>query len=124
MNDLDLKREIRKLAIAYGKPESPEDETLGLWRHVLDGLSDKAITEAVSRYVRTSARYFPRPGQIREIALEIESQTFGDRKPEEPKELDGPCPVCGAVLQLARDNAQARDEARTVLRMAASFLQP
>lgn len=108
MNDLDLKREIRKLAVAYGKPEHPEDETVGLWRHVLDGITDKAVTEAVNQYVRSPARYFPRAGQIAEIAREIEASTYGDR-PHDGKPRDwnahqeGPCPVCGAVLQLYSD---------------------
>lgn len=108
MNDLDLKREIRKLAIAYGKPEHPEEETVGLWRNVLDGISDRAVSAAVLQYVRSPARFFPRAGQIADIAREIESSTFGDmRRSEKPPDWnqhqEGPCPVCGAVLQLAQD---------------------
>ena len=114
MNDVDLKREIKKLAIAYGKPEVPEDEAIGLWRHVVEGLSDRSVTEAVNQYVRSPARFFPRAGQIAEIAREIEASTFGDRRDAGPKDWnalqDGPCPVCGAVLQLyAHDKRETWD---------------
>ena len=109
LSDLDVKREIKRLAIAYGKPTEPEDELVRLWRHVLEGVSDSAVHEAVDQYVRSEARYFPRAGMIRAIALEIQAHEYARRPPDsEPPSnwnslQEGPCPVCGAVLQLAHD---------------------
>lgn len=107
MSDPDMRRELRRLAVAYGKPAEAEDELVGLWRHVLDGISDRGIVDAVNRYVRSPARFFPRAGVILEIAQEIEASRFGDGGSDRPTDWnqlqEGPCPVCGAVLQMARD---------------------
>lgn len=107
LSELDVKRAIRQLGIAYGKPTEPEQELVGLWRHVLDGVSEEALTEAVSRYCKSPARFFPRAGAIREIALAVDAGR--SRRPIEqiadPNEdlAAKPCPVCGARLQLAHD---------------------
>jgi hypothetical protein len=103
LSDAEVRRVIRKLAIAYGKPPDAEEEVVALWRSVLDSVSLEAVEEAVKRYVQSSARFFPRAGVIREMAREID----GQRNPE-PAAVDStedqaakPCPVCGAVLEYA-----------------------
>ena len=107
MTELDVKREIRRLAVAYGKPPEAEAELVGLWRHVLEDVPLSAVQEAVSRYVKSDARYFPRAGMIRTLARQVDGEHIGPREAGSSSDWnatqEGPCPVCGAVLQLADD---------------------
>jgi len=113
VTEMDVKNAIRKLAVAFTRPEGSEDDLVGLWRHVLDGVDGDALREAVSRYLRSDSRFFPKPGQIRTMCLEIAAESYGERQ-ERPRSWnslqEGPCPVCGASLRLAGDPNNSGEE--------------
>lgn len=99
----EVLRQIQRLEVIYGPAKGDRIEVVGAWRSVMESVSAASLMAAVTRYVKSDARYFPRPGMVRSIAAEIEADTYGYRPAEASRDWnqnqDGPCPCCGAVLQ-------------------------
>lgn len=106
ITQLDAEREIKRLVSAgYNPPgESTAEGMSRIWADVFDGVAVEELRTAVSRYIRDGGRFWPRPGELRTMAL-------GTRNNGTPTDLrsryyaweqthEGGCPVCGAVLQL------------------------
>ncbi len=105
VTDLDITTAIRKLAVAFTKPDAPEADLVGLWKHVLEDVDASALREAVSRYLKSDNRFFPKPGQMLWLVREVEGETFGEARRERGEGpwdqlQEGPCPVCRATMQL------------------------
>ena len=95
---LDVNRAIQKLAKVYGKSVR-KDELAPIWADVLRNVSRSAFEFAVSDWLASDAYYFPKPGQIRAKAIEIEGRRTPSKKNVSTID-DGPCPVCGAEIRL------------------------
>ena len=97
LNDLDVKRQMRRLAAVYHAPDDRE-AAVSVWRDVLGDLDEGDLDAAVSQYLREPHTYFPKPGKIREIAQMARRE---NGKPTEAREEQDPsvCRVCGAVLR-------------------------
>lgn len=111
LSTLDVSRAIRGLEPIYGARKN-RDELVGAWHDILRGFDGETVKRAARKYAQSNARFFPTPGQISEIARELQAETFGDKPIAEPawdQRQEGPCPVCGAVLQLVTDPQAARE---------------
>ncbi len=104
VSDYDVGRAVNKLrAAGFTVPAGVSELDLARgWRHVLGGISSAELHRAVDGYLRSDRTYWPKPGQLlavleadphRAVAA-IDSPRGWDQTHE------GPCPVCGAVLQL------------------------
>lgn len=104
---LDAEREIKRLVAAgYNPPGGSTEESMGrIWADVFDGVNADELRTAVRAYIREGGRYWPRPGELRSLAVGARGASSG------PSDLrgryfaweqkhEGPCPVCSAVLQL------------------------
>jgi len=105
VTELDVRKQVRRLLAAFSTPK-PEDEIVAAWMQwVAPDVENHELMAAVSEYGKSPSRYMPTPGQIRELALKARADTHAVRlEPSDWNQLqEGPCPVCGAVLQLAHD---------------------
>lgn len=102
----DITKQVRRLMATFNTSK-PAEEIVEAWKWVLgDDVDAPELMAAVSEYAKGASRYFPTPGQIREAALRDRAHRPRpvDQAPDDWNQLqDGPCPVCGAVLQLATD---------------------
>lgn len=101
----DIRRQVRRLLAVYNTSK-PEDEIVEAWQWVLGSdVEPVELMAAVSDYAKSGARYMPTPGALREAAIAKRAGRPPDSgSPSDWNQtLDGPCPVCGAVLQLAPD---------------------
>lgn len=100
----DIRKQVRRLSAVYSTSK-PEDQVVEAWKWVLgDDVGPVELMSAVTDYAKSGARYFPTPGQIREAALGHRSGVTNPEAPRDWNQLqEGPCPVCGAMLQLATD---------------------
>ena len=96
---------VGKLATIFNTPPNME-ATVDGWMFVLEGCNDRELLRAVEEYMRSDERYFPKPGQILKNVQATRSKTWG-QETQQSKDWnqlqEGPCPVCGAVLQLYAD---------------------
>lgn len=98
---------LRALGSVYRMPDEKPEAIAKTWLRVLDDLEASAFDAGVEAYLRSAARYWPRPGEIRQLALR-EGREQGVtvlRTPEgaywawEREKGDGaPCPVCESVV--------------------------
>lgn len=110
VTELDIRKQVRRLEAVYRAPKST-DELVESWKWVLGSdVSPEELMAAVSDYAKSSARYFPTPGQIREAAFL--RRTHSGEAHQGPKDwtqtMDGPCPVCGAVLRMLDPDEQVQ----------------
>ena len=96
---LDVSRAIQKLAKVYGK-NVRKDELAPIWADVLRNVDRYAFEFAVADYLASDASYFPKPGQLRAKAVEIQQRRTPSRKVETSSIEEKPCPVCGAEIRL------------------------
>lgn len=104
-------------AAGYNAPKGDLGRTAGVWRDVLGGVDLLTLRRAVDGYIANGSRYWPKPGEIRELAFSLRRDTPGMERRIEPQTLRGiyiaweqhhedgsPCPVCQAVFQkIARE---------------------
>lgn len=108
----DARGHIEQLqAAGYRLPDGTTIERLAkIWGDVLEGITIDELADAVRTYLRDGSRYWPKPYEIRQIALDARREAGhvvgggGDLRSRyrawEQHNADGsPCPVCGAVLQ-------------------------
>ncbi len=101
---------IGKLGTIYAQPQNV-DGTVDGWLFVLEGCNDHELRKAVEEYMRSEARYFPKPGEILKHVQASRSKHWGEetQASKDWNQLqEGPCPVCGAVLQLYADPHAAK----------------
>lgn len=113
---MDVMDALRDLEGAFTPPKGVTRDVLAsVWMKVLDGVYVDELNRSVDQYLRSDARYWPKPGlilgEIRkarhlsgikriETAVDVYwawEETKGDGEP-----LAGAgsaCPVCGAVLE-------------------------
>ena len=120
------RRSIEKLAseLAHGRVHSPAQVATG----IAAGSSDKRIARVMLGLVAAADRDPAIKRQLRRFIGELRA-TMAPTLAAGGLQAEPACVaffhavVIGcAVLQLARDNAEARSEARAVLRMAAGFI--
>jgi hypothetical protein len=104
VTEADVRQQVRRLSAIYATSKSEED-TVRAWMWVLgDDLTPHELAGAVSGYAKGADRYFPAPGRILQDALSHRSGATNTDGPRDWNQLqEGPCPVCGAVLQLATE---------------------
>lgn len=77
------------------------------WYAILSDVTDLELKDAVREYMRSDRSFFPKPGQLLTYIEQERQRDYGSRpqraKDEEFHDAGAPCPVCGAVLQLAAD---------------------
>ena len=111
VTEIDIRRQVRRLEVVFSTKKTT-DEIVEAWKWVLaDDLDADELMKAVSDYAKSGGRYFPTPGQIREIALVgrvagIYGQKAGPKAWDQT--LDGPCPICGAVLRMLKPEEQVQ----------------
>lgn len=100
VTELDIKQAVRRLSAVFNMSK-PEAEVVSAWKWVLgDDLDPIELSKAVTEYAKSGARYFPTAGQIREAAIHARTATtVAPQRQNWNQTLDGPCPVCGAVLR-------------------------
>ena len=109
---LDAQAAINRLRFVY---PLPRDVTVGeaatAWAEVLGDLSVDDLDAAVTAYLKNGGRHFPKPAEIRRLAAANRANQTNGGQPSDLRSRylcweqtnDGPCPVCGAVLQLVTD---------------------
>ncbi len=104
ITEADCLREIRRLEVVYGDQDRADDLARA-WHKALGRISAASLIAAVERYIgQPGARYFPRPWQIKALAAEVGTASGDYVAQLSWNQLqEGPCPVCGAVLQLVTD---------------------
>lgn len=110
VTDLEIRKNVRRLMAVFSTSKA-EDEVVEAWKWVLaSDVEPMELAMAVSDYAKSGARYFPTPGQLREAAMAHRtSQPAEAGASKDWNQLqEGPCPVCGAVLQLATDPLASR----------------
>lgn len=109
----DVAAALDRLATVYTAPKGVSLATLGdVWFQALHELAAPQLRVAVDTYLRSSARFFPKPGEIRALV----PRTNGD---EHDGSLAGryrawqygsalgdgePCPVCGSTLEVSEEH--------------------
>jgi len=103
----DIADGLTRLRSVFKPPEVDHTVTLEVWHKALQYLELDAFNQAIDKYIAEDGIRWPKPSQIRRLALEI----VGPRSAEgltgewhawcHSSDLgDGvPCPVCGAVLE-------------------------
>lgn len=103
---------VNDLVLAgYRLPDGATTHSLGaMWAKAMDGLEDQDLREATDEFIRTGGRYWPKPSEIRDLALTARRERGGFAKGSgslasryrafETNNAEGSCPVCGARLQL------------------------
>lgn len=109
----DIREQIKRLTAAgYNIPSSTDLNTLAsaMAEHV-GPVDAEDLAKAVTQYIDSGARSFPRPGELRTsaIAAARDRGAFEYRAPvgdlnatyrKWEQHNDGPCPVCGARFKL------------------------
>lgn len=107
VSEIEVRSVLRTLAAVYKPPDGDRAEVVHAWLTVLRGVDADMLGQAVRTYMRSDRQFFPKPGQILALVRQLESESFGDRPPEGSTDWnqlqDGPCPVCGAVLEAVVD---------------------
>src|SRR5687768_9417150 len=96
MTTIDIEPEIVRLARVYNPPKGLPSEIARVWSDVLDGIEPDEFRLAVRAYMRGPGKYFPKPGDIRELvnATRVRAPTNG-HAPNDPDR----CKVCGAAVR-------------------------
>lgn len=104
----DVREQIQRLTFVYALPKGVQMGPLAeAWTEALEGVNPSEMQQAVGDYIRGGGTYFPKPSEIRRRVLETRQQ-HGAKKATDlrgryyawEQSHEGPCPVCGAVLQL------------------------
>lgn len=118
LDEMVVAKQVRRLQLAYNTSK-PTGDIVKAWLWVMrDDLEPDELMSAVSEYARGSSSYFPTPGKILEIALR---QRRDSGKPIErgpqgwDQRQEGPCPVCGAVMQLLSPEQMGQHEVYDVV---------
>lgn len=91
---------VNTLAITHALPNGGKAEDVArVWHNALEGVGPGELKRAVKRFHQVGGRFFPKPSEIREIALEYRASVIGARANTAPDDYDGPCSVCGATLR-------------------------
>lgn len=114
---VDTRREIKRLTMVYGG-QKDQEELASTWAFVLKGVDVMELRSAVGDYLRSDARYFPKPGQLRSRILAERAERIPIEKPKEQEGAE--CPGCGATpveMTAAERGADTRIFDRTTGRL-------
>lgn len=70
----DLQRILGKALVIYSVPDRTPQEWATWWRVYHDVLGDvprRAVAQAVDQWIRSPAGFFPKPGELRDLALKV-----------------------------------------------------
>jgi len=70
----DLQRILAKALVIYSVPDRTPQEWATWWRVYHDVLAEvprRAVAQAVDQWIRSPAGFFPKPGELRDLALKI-----------------------------------------------------
>ncbi len=70
----DLQRILAKALVIYPVPDRSPQEWATWWRVYHDVLADvprRAVAQALDQWIRSPAGFFPKPGELRDLALKI-----------------------------------------------------
>ena len=70
----DLQRILGKALVIYSVPDRTPQEWATWWRVYHDVLADvprRAVAQAVDQWIRSPAGFFPKPGELRDLALKV-----------------------------------------------------
>lgn len=86
---------LDRLAVLY-KPQTSDLAALAsAWEVALRGATPEQIRAGVEAYIRSDARFFPKPGQIRTLGIAGTARVVAAK--EAAEDPDAPCPICDAV---------------------------
>lgn len=109
MTEHGVKQQLKRLEGAYKPPTGDGRAIIRTWMDALDDVTDQELDDAVTRYIKGSSPYHPRPGQLRQLVLEARpadvvegGSTVDDRMA---------CAVCGAPPELLFPDGQPVPEA-------------
>lgn len=116
MTKADVLVAIRQLMEVYTLPKGrTADDLAGTWLSVLGEMSPERLRAAVAVYRRSDASYFPKPGQLRALARELNVAersgpmgAEGEYRKWQSEGMDGPCPVCGSIVETATETTRAQ----------------
>jgi hypothetical protein len=103
----DVAAALDRLATVYAAPKVALPTLGDVWVRALAGIEPRELHTAVDRYLQSSARFFPKPGEIRALIPRQNGDTPNDgtlagryHTWQQGSALgDGaPCPVCGSTL--------------------------
>ena len=108
---MDVMAGLERLLMVYSRhksaPESPHDFAK-LYHDICGDLSREAFEQAIEAYLKSDARYFPKPGELCTLARQVPPVVSSNgggleiryRAWERNGMADGePCPVCAAKLE-------------------------
>lgn len=106
----DVARVLDRLATVYRVPKGTDITTLGdVWMRALVNVTADELQEATDAYLRSTARFFPKPGEL--LAMVPKRERSLDDGTLRGRYLvwfhgDGmaahePCPVCGSALDVS-----------------------
>lgn len=97
---LAIKDAMQRLAGAYNPPRAERENRMRTWQAVLDDVVDSDLESAVTIYLKSDRNYYPRPGQLRAIALSAATKPGKVPNTTEFNAADGSCAICGAPVEL------------------------
>ncbi len=121
--------ELGRLLRVHKRPSwAPDDMTAfaGDYVAIIDDVSAEQVTQGVTAYLKSPAKFFPKPGELRAIAREqrgldvpgTDPDTYADwmsRGYTDKNDQLAPCPACGRAWQahprvtLVHDHARHRE---------------
>ena len=114
LNPMDFRRAMQHLAVAFGGKRDLEEKA-DLYFDQLRDLPAAAVEAAVQRAIREESGYFPKIAQLRHFAQDWQRRQVAGRTiggAWSGFDDDGnvvPCPVCGAVHALRRQEVGPPD---------------
>lgn len=101
-----LLEQMARLNAIYPRPRWAPHEPAAFamtFHEVLGHLTVVQLTTAVTDYLRSPARYYPRPGELLEFVKRIDVAAVGGLEGQywawERNGWSGPCPVCGSTVE-------------------------
>lgn len=105
LSEFAVRGQLRRLEGAYNPPQADAGRILETWREVLGDLTEAELADAVGAYLKSDRAYFPKPGQLRALAMQARGvdRNTATTVLENP---DGSCAVCGAPVELLTPDGQ------------------
>lgn len=95
LNKPYISEALDRLAALYKPPTANLEALASAWEAALRGATADQIRAGVEAYIRSDARFFPKPGQIRTLGIAGTARVVAAK--EAAKDPDAPCATCGAV---------------------------
>ena len=110
----DLQRILGKALVIYSVPDRTPQEWATWWRVYHDVLADvprRAVAQALDQWIRSPAGFFPKPGELRDLALKIPCPEYAIAY---RAKLAAEAPKAASMLDAAERRAQIAEALASV----------